>query len=63
MDRITALARHRTLKVLEDAAHAIGTIYRGKQCGSLSDAAAFSFYANKTMTTGEAAPSPRTTNN
>jgi dTDP-4-amino-4,6-dideoxygalactose transaminase len=53
MDRIVAMARPRGIKVLEDAAHAIGTIYRGRQCGTLSDAAAFSFYANKTITTGE----------
>jgi dTDP-4-amino-4,6-dideoxygalactose transaminase len=53
MDRIVGMARPRGIKVLEDAAHAIGTIYRGRQCGTLSDAAAFSFYANKTITTGE----------
>jgi dTDP-4-amino-4,6-dideoxygalactose transaminase len=53
MDAIMSLARPRGIKVLEDAAHAIGTIYRGRMCGSLSDAAAFSFYANKTITTGE----------
>lgn len=53
MDALMAMARPRGIKVLEDAAHAIGTMYRGKQVGSVSDAAAFSFYANKTMTTGE----------
>jgi dTDP-4-amino-4,6-dideoxygalactose transaminase len=53
MDALMALARSRNIKVLEDAAHAIGTMYHGKQVGSLSDAAAFSFYANKTVTTGE----------
>ena len=53
MDAINSIARRHGLKVLEDAAHAIGTMYRGRQVGSLSDAAAFSFYANKTMTTGE----------
>jgi len=53
MDAIMAMARPRGIKVLEDAAHAIGTIYRGRMCGTLSDAAAFSFYANKTITTGE----------
>ena len=53
MDAIMDIARRHNLKVLEDAAHAIGTFYRGRPCGSLSDAAAFSFYANKTMTTGE----------
>ncbi len=53
MEALMAMARPRGIKVLEDAAHAIGSMYRGKQVGSLSDAAAFSFYANKTMTTGE----------
>lgn len=53
LDAIIDIARRHGLKVLEDAAHAIGTIYKGRQVGSVSDAAAFSFYANKTMTTGE----------
>jgi dTDP-4-amino-4,6-dideoxygalactose transaminase len=53
MDAIVEIARPRGIKVLEDAAHAIGTLYRGRPVGSLSDAAAFSFYANKTITTGE----------
>ncbi|MCL4242990.1 MAG: DegT/DnrJ/EryC1/StrS aminotransferase family protein [Dehalococcoidia bacterium] len=53
MDAIVDIARRHHLKVLEDAAHAIGTLYRGRPIGSVSDAAAFSFYANKTMTTGE----------
>ncbi|HNM77513.1 MAG TPA: DegT/DnrJ/EryC1/StrS aminotransferase family protein [Tepidiformaceae bacterium] len=53
MDALMAMARPRGIKVLEDAAHAIGTLYRGRAIGTVSDAAAFSFYANKTMTTGE----------
>jgi dTDP-4-amino-4,6-dideoxygalactose transaminase len=53
MDAIMDIASRHNLKVLEDAAHAIGTIYKGRPVGSVSDAAAFSFYANKTMTTGE----------
>jgi dTDP-4-amino-4,6-dideoxygalactose transaminase len=53
LDALLALARPRGIKVLEDAAHAIGSLYRGRAIGSVSDAAAFSFYANKTMTTGE----------
>jgi dTDP-4-amino-4,6-dideoxygalactose transaminase len=53
LDAIMDIARRHNLKVLEDAAHAIGTIYKGRPVGSVSDAAAFSFYANKTMTTGE----------
>jgi dTDP-4-amino-4,6-dideoxygalactose transaminase len=53
MDAIMEIGRRRGVKVLEDAAHAIGTLYRGRPVGAISDAAAFSFYANKTMTTGE----------
>jgi dTDP-4-amino-4,6-dideoxygalactose transaminase len=53
MDAIMEIATRRKLKVLEDAAHAIGSLYRGRPVGSLSHAAAFSFYANKTITTGE----------
>lgn len=53
MDAILAIARARNLKVLEDAAHALGTKYRGRMVGSIGDAAAFSFYATKNITTGE----------
>jgi len=53
MDALMEIGRRRGVKVLEDAAHAIGTLYKGRPIGSVSDAAAFSFYANKTMTTGE----------
>lgn len=53
MDAIVDVARGHGLKVLEDAAHAIGTAHRGRMVGSLSDAAAFSFYATKNLTTGE----------
>jgi dTDP-4-amino-4,6-dideoxygalactose transaminase len=54
MDRILAIAKQHGLKVIEDAAHALPTTYRGKLIGTLaSDATVFSFYANKTITTGE----------
>lgn len=53
MDRIHALARKRKLKVIEDAAHAAGTEYKGRKVGSMSDAAVFSFHPIKNMTTGE----------
>jgi dTDP-4-amino-4,6-dideoxygalactose transaminase len=53
MDALMEIGRRRGVKVLEDAAHAIGTVYRGRPVGAISDAAAFSFYANKTITTGE----------
>jgi len=53
MDAIGTIAKAHGLKVLEDAAHAVGTMYRGRLIGTHSDAVAFSFYANKNMTTGE----------
>jgi len=53
MDPLRALASTRRLAVLEDAAEAHGATYRGAPCGSLGDIAAFSFYANKAITTGE----------
>ncbi len=54
MDAILALARSHGLKVVEDAAHAFPACYKGKLIGTMaSDATVFSFYANKTMTTGE----------
>lgn len=54
MDKINKIARKHNLKVLEDAAHAFPTTYKGEKIGSLNtDITVFSFYANKTMTTGE----------
>lgn len=54
MDPIIAIARRHNIWVIEDAAHALPTTYRGKLVGTLdSDITVFSFYANKTMTTGE----------
>ena len=54
MDALLALARRHGLRVVEDAAHAFPTRYRGRLVGTLdSDVTVFSFYANKTMTTGE----------
>lgn len=54
MDAIIAIAREHKLKIVEDAAHAMPTRYKGKLIGTLdSDVTVFSFYANKTMTTGE----------
>lgn len=51
---IWELARRRRLHVVEDCAHALGASYAGQPIGSgLSDAAAFSFYATKNITTGE----------
>ncbi len=54
MDEILALAKKYNLKVIEDAAHALPSIYKGKMVGSLkSDITCFSFYATKTLSTGE----------
>jgi len=53
MDPIREIAREHGLPVLEDAAEAHGALYKGKRCGGLSEIAAFSFYGNKIMTTGE----------
>ncbi|MGE0672212.1 MAG: DegT/DnrJ/EryC1/StrS family aminotransferase [Methylibium sp.] len=54
MDAILTLARRHGLKVVEDAAHALPTTCGGALVGTLaSDATVFSFYANKTITTGE----------
>lgn len=53
MDPIRAIADKHHLAILEDAAEAHGAMYRGKCCGALGDIAAFSFYGNKIITTGE----------
>ena len=54
MGRILAIARRHGLKVVEDAAHALPTTWDGRLIGTLgSDVTVFSFYANKTITTGE----------
>lgn len=54
MTRILEIGRKYNIKVIEDAAHALPTSYKGDLIGSLdSDATIFSFYANKTITTGE----------
>ncbi|MCC7545876.1 MAG: DegT/DnrJ/EryC1/StrS family aminotransferase [Aquabacterium sp.] len=54
MEAIFAIADKHGLKVVEDAAHALPTTYKQQLVGLLrSDAVVFSFYANKTMTTGE----------
>ncbi|QNP47999.1 DegT/DnrJ/EryC1/StrS family aminotransferase [Diaphorobacter aerolatus] len=54
MTAILDIARRHRLKVIEDAAHALPCTHRGAMIGTLeSDATVFSFYANKTMTTGE----------
>lgn len=53
LDEILELASLHGVAVVEDAAHAAGSEYRGRRIGSHSTAACFSFYATKNMTTGE----------
>lgn len=54
MDLIVAIARQHGLKVVEDAAHALPTTWKTRLVGTLdTDATVFSFYATKTLATGE----------
>jgi perosamine synthetase len=53
MDEINAIARDHNLAVIEDAAHALGAIYKGHPVGRLSRFTAFSFQAIKHLTTGD----------
>ena len=53
LDAINDLAAQYDLKVIEDAAHAHGSEWRGRKCGALGHAGSFSFQASKNMTAGE----------
>jgi len=53
LDTLQDLADDNRLRVIEDAAHAFPASYKGRRIGNTSDLAAFSFYATKTITTGE----------
>jgi dTDP-4-amino-4,6-dideoxygalactose transaminase len=53
MERLYALAAAHKLRVIEDAAHAIGSSWRGRRIGSFGDLVVFSFHPNKNMTTIE----------
>ncbi|MCC2241261.1 UDP-4-amino-4,6-dideoxy-N-acetyl-beta-L-altrosamine transaminase [Roseburia sp. CLA-AA-H204] len=53
MDEIHSIAREHNLVVIEDGAHALGSVYKGKKIGSLSDMTTFSFHPVKPITTGE----------
>jgi dTDP-4-amino-4,6-dideoxygalactose transaminase len=53
MSSIKKIARRYGVWVIEDAAHGLGALHRGKRIGSMADVTAFSFYATKNITTGE----------
>jgi len=53
VDPMLSVARSHGLAVIEDACEAIGATYKGRNAGSLGDAAVFAFYPNKQVTTGE----------
>lgn len=53
MDEIMAIAGQRKLHVIEDAAHAVPAMYNDRYIGTIGDMTCFSFYATKTLTTGE----------
>jgi dTDP-4-amino-4,6-dideoxygalactose transaminase len=53
LDPLDDVAQRHGLAIVEDAAHALPTRYKGRTIGSRSNLAAFSFYATKNMTTGE----------
>ena len=53
MDEILSIAQKHNIYVIEDAAHSFPASYKGRAIGSIGDATCFSFYATKTITTGE----------
>jgi perosamine synthetase len=53
MEALAEIARRHRLVIVEDCAEAIGTLYRGRHVGTFGQVGVFSFYGNKTITTGE----------
>jgi dTDP-4-amino-4,6-dideoxygalactose transaminase len=53
MDRLYAIARKHKLRIVEDAAQALGSSWKGKRIGAFGDFVSFSFQANKNITTAE----------
>lgn len=53
LKKLRAVVERRGLKLIEDAAHSFPTLYEGKKVGVFGDATCFSFYATKTLSTGE----------
>lgn len=53
MDEIMEIAKNHNLRIIEDAAHSLPAFYKGKKIGTISETTCFSFYATKTLATGE----------
>lgn len=53
LDPLYEIAKRRNLRVIEDAAHAFGTSYKGRRIGTFGDIQVFSFHPIKNMTSGE----------
>ena len=53
LDELLAMCREKGIVLIEDAAHSIGTLYKGKPVGSIADLTTFSFHPVKTITGGE----------
>jgi perosamine synthetase len=53
MDELVSICRAHKLLLIEDCAEAFGTLYKGQHVGTFGDVATFSFFGNKTITTGE----------
>lgn len=52
MDKLMKIAKEKNIYVIEDAAEAMGSTYKGKNLGSFGDLSCFSLYSNKIITTG-----------
>ena len=53
MDRIATIARRNGVKIIEDASHAQGSLYKGRKCGTLGDVCVMSLMAGKSFAIGE----------
>jgi dTDP-4-amino-4,6-dideoxygalactose transaminase len=53
LDELRAIADRHKVYLIEDAAHSIGSIYKGRPVGSIADITTFSFFPTKNLTTGE----------